>query len=187
MRLSMQRGLRYSITLRGSLQQLGTMRSHLSIKVSFRSISKVIKSDSHSSRSSQEIDTSLDKDHGTNHHSHTSGGRRRKHQKQALRPHTQPPSNSLLTKYSDGVSIADPAVRVTGMDFIIHNMYADAGFVTFRKWFEDDADAMLARVASHVEKGLYSIISLQLSKHSCVVICASEKEVEDFPEDALLG
>lgn len=76
------------------------------------------------------------------------------------------------------------------MDFIIHNMYADptdAAFVTFRKWFSDDADAMLARVASHVQQKLYSVISLQLSKHSCVVVCASEKALEEFPEDAFVG
>ena len=76
------------------------------------------------------------------------------------------------------------------MDFIIHNMYSDPNnkaFVTFRKWFSDDADAMLKRVASHVEQRLYSIISLQLSKHSCVVICVSDKMLDDFPGDSLVG
>ena len=71
------------------------------------------------------------------------------------------------------------------MDFIIHNMYIEKGFVTMRKWFNDDADAMLARVASHVAQGFYSIISLQLSKHSCVIVCTSE--LDNFPGDALVG
>lgn len=94
---------------------------------------------------------------------------------------------NCLTQAPVEVDIGDPHVIVTGMDFIIHNMYADAGFITFRKWFQDDADAMLKRVASHVEQGLYSVISLQLSKHSCVVICATDKNVEDWPEDSLFG
>ena len=64
-------------------------------------------------------------------------------------------------------------------------MYADAGFITFRKWFGDDADAMVKRVASHVEQGLYSLISLQISKHSCVVICATDKKLGDFPDGSL--
>ena len=92
--------------------------------------------------------------------------------------------------YHLAVDISDDSVEVIGMDFIIHNMYADPNdkaFVTFRKWFGDDADAMLKRVASHVEQNLYSIISLQLSKHSCVVVCSSEKALEDFPDGALSG
>ena len=88
--------------------------------------------------------------------------------------------------YTETVDIADPKVDVVGMDFILHNMYAEKDY-TIRKWFRDDADAMLQRVASHVQQKLYSIISIQLSKHSCVVVCASDVMAEDWPEGSLIG
>jgi hypothetical protein len=80
------------------------------------------------------------------------------------------------------VSIADPNVNVTGNDCIWHNMYADSDFRTLRKWFECDADEMLLKIAGHVRDGLYSLISLNASKHSFVVVCACSKNLEGLPE-----
>ena len=85
------------------------------------------------------------------------------------------------------IHLGDDAYEVTGMDFIIHNMRAGGKFRTMRKWFSDDADAMLGRVAKHVEQKLYSVISLQLSKHACVITCTTETDPEEWPEDALVG
>ncbi len=74
-----------------------------------------------------------------------------------------------------------------GMDCIWHNMNAGSGFITFRKWFTMDVNEMLVKVAGHVEMGLYQIISVNASKHSLVVVCVSDKKIEEFPEGALIG
>ena len=88
------------------------------------------------------------------------------------------------------VDIGDPDVSVTGMDCIWHNMYlgsSDGALTTFRKWFQDDANMMVARIAKHVSDGLYEIISVTVSKRSAVVICATEKSFEDMPEGSFVG
>lgn len=85
------------------------------------------------------------------------------------------------------VSIADPNVEVTGMDCIWHNMYDGSNVTAIRKWFALGVNAMLVRVAEHVQMGLCSIISISASKHSFVVVCACHKDREEFPEDAFWG
>jgi hypothetical protein len=60
-------------------------------------------------------------------------------------------------------------------------MNADAGFTTFRKWSWEGLDAMMIQVARHVQMGLYQLISVSASKHSFVVVCVSNKKIEDFP------
>lgn len=86
------------------------------------------------------------------------------------------------------IDISDPSVRVVGIDAIWHNMDAsDGAFITFRKWFQDDLDTMVARVNGHVQQGLYSLIAITASKHSVVVICASKLALEDFPDGAFKG
>jgi len=60
-------------------------------------------------------------------------------------------------------------------------------FTSFRKWFRLDVNEMFVKVAGHVEMGLYRIISVNASKHSFVVVCISDKKIEDFPEGALIG
>lgn len=87
------------------------------------------------------------------------------------------------------VNIADPSIQVVGMDCIWHNMdttNANA-FVTLRKWINDDIDAIVLRVARHAQMGRYTLVSLQVSKHSLVVVCNSGKALEGFPEDAFRG
>ncbi|KAK3048343.1 hypothetical protein LTR09_010336 [Extremus antarcticus] len=87
------------------------------------------------------------------------------------------------------VDISDPSVRVTGIDAIWHNIDATSAdaFTTFRKWFQDDLDTMVARVNGHVQQGLYSQIAINASKHSIVVICASKLALKDFPDGAFEG
>lgn len=94
---------------------------------------------------------------------------------------------ATVTKHS----ISDLKYLVTGMDGIWHNIYEDPekGFAwtMFRKWFEDEPDDMLARINRHVDQGLYSVVSLSISKHSVAVVCKSMKPLEDWPEGVLLG
>lgn len=87
------------------------------------------------------------------------------------------------------VNIADPSIQVTGMDCIWHNMdTANANaFLTIRKWINDDVDTIVLRVTRHVQMGLYTLVSLHVSRHSLVVMCNSSKALEEFPDDAFLG
>lgn len=73
------------------------------------------------------------------------------------------------------VDIGDPAYEVHGVDVIWHNMNVENenAFQTFRHWSQDSIDQLLIRVAGHLQAGHYSVISLNASKHSLVVICAS--------------
>ncbi|KAK5991542.1 hypothetical protein PT974_09826 [Cladobotryum mycophilum] len=81
------------------------------------------------------------------------------------------------------IEIYDCVHDIRGVDCIWHNMYADSTFKTFR-WTPGsvDIDTMIIKVARHVEQGLYSIISLNASKHSLTVFCVCEKNWEDLPE-----
>ena len=80
------------------------------------------------------------------------------------------------------IEINDGVHNVRGVDCIWHNMYADSTFTTFR-WIPGDVDidTMIVRVARHVKQGIYSIISLNASKHSLTVVCVCEKNWEDLP------
>lgn len=64
---------------------------------------------------------------------------------------------------------------------------SDHAFVTFRKWFSLDLDAMMLRVTEHVQAGYYSLIAVNASKHSLVVICGSDLAIVDFPDGAFVG
>lgn len=85
------------------------------------------------------------------------------------------------------VDISDPDIITSGMDGIWHNLTEDQAWVTFRKWLQDSPDEMMNRVARHVGQGLYSIVSLSLSKHSVAVVCVSSKPLGEWPEDAWQG
>lgn len=86
------------------------------------------------------------------------------------------------------IDLSDPSVEAFGIDCIWHNMNAEpTSFITFRKWFVLDINEMLIKVAGHVEMGLYQIISVNATKHSLVVVCVSNKKLEEFPEGSLAG
>jgi hypothetical protein len=87
------------------------------------------------------------------------------------------------------INIGDPTVQAVGMDCIWQNMdtsNADS-FTTLRKWIDDDVDAVVMRIAGHVQNGLYRLVALQVSRHSLVVVCLCDKSLEEFPADALDG
>jgi hypothetical protein len=87
------------------------------------------------------------------------------------------------------INIGDPTVQAVGMDCIWQNMdtsNADS-FTTLRKWIDDDVDAVVVRIARHVQNGLYRLVALQVSRHSLVVVCLCDKSLEEFPADALDG
>lgn len=61
-------------------------------------------------------------------------------------------------------------------------MYSESDFISTRTWCAKDVNWVLLQVARHVEQGLYRIISISASKHSFVVVCASEKQCKDLSE-----
>lgn len=67
--------------------------------------------------------------------------------------------------------------EIYGVDVIWHNVYAgdDSDWSTMRKAYESEIDQMIQMVGKHVAQGLYSIISLNATKHSLTVNCACEK------------
>lgn len=92
---------------------------------------------------------------------------------------TDPPASPPLPI----VEIYDGVHDVRGVDCIWHNMNANSTFTTFR-WIPGDVDidTMLVRVARHVQQGLYSIVSLNASKHALTVVCICERDREEFPD-----
>jgi hypothetical protein len=80
------------------------------------------------------------------------------------------------------VQLGDLGTTTVGLDCIWHNMYTGTNVTTVRKLSTASVDQMLIRVARHVEDGLYTIISLNMSKHSFVAVCAFNKNWEDMPD-----
>lgn len=60
---------------------------------------------------------------------------------------------------------------------IWHNIYlGDASdWTTFRKQYDSDINQLIQMVGQHLAQGLYSIVSLNATKHSLTVVCACEK------------
>jgi hypothetical protein len=86
-------------------------------------------------------------------------------------------------------NIGDLTVQAVGMDCIWQNIdttHANT-FTTLRKWIHEDVDAIIMRIAGHVQNGLYRLVAVQVSKHSLVVVCMYDKPLEEFPADALDG
>lgn len=60
-------------------------------------------------------------------------------------------------------------------------MYIESSdFITFRKQYDCDINAMISMVARHVEQGLYFIISMNATPHMLTVICGCEKTQADL-------
>lgn len=87
-------------------------------------------------------------------------------------------NTAMVATETTVMSVADPSVVVTGIDFIIHNMDCGSSLTTFRKWFSCDVNELYLKVGDHVRQGLYTIISINASKHSFMIICATSKNQE---------
>lgn len=91
------------------------------------------------------------------------------------------------TEVNKVVFVSDPSIEVKGIDTIWHNMDARSDFSTIRKWFRLDINQLYLKVGDHVRQGLYEIIAINASKHSFVVICATSKKRDEFPDDWTIG
>lgn len=66
---------------------------------------------------------------------------------------------------------------IYGVDVIWNNVYAGpkSDWSTIRKQYESNIDQMVQLVGQHLAKGLYSLISMNATKHSLTVLCTCEK------------
>jgi hypothetical protein len=79
----------------------------------------------------------------------------------------------------------DDDYEIRGVDAIWHNQYRgpDSDFGGIRGNYDRDIDFMLQLVATHVAQGLYTIVSVNATKHSLVVICNCLKMRKNMPSD----
>lgn len=98
-------------------------------------------------------------------------------------PNTNPATWDGPIPAGDGQFIIKPKV-----DVIFLNINCTSDFRTIRTGTNGSVHEALLAVARHVEKGLYNIVSLQMSEYSCVVVVSTElsyaelgKEESQFP------
>lgn len=73
-------------------------------------------------------------------------------------------------------------------DVIFSNINAASDFTLLRDGTDESAHYVLNQVTKHVARGLYRIVSLQLTEHSCAVLLSTiksydELERQGFPWD----
>ena len=66
------------------------------------------------------------------------------------------------------------------IDLIFHNMNSTVDWTTSRKWHPGPIDRLLLQITEHVKEGLYSIVGLNASKYSCIVVVDSNKTSEEL-------
>jgi hypothetical protein len=83
------------------------------------------------------------------------------------------------------IHVMDDEYEIRGVDAIWHNQYRgpESDFGIMRRQYDSDINFLLQLVASHVSQGLYTIISLNATKHSLVVVCGCQKMEADMPPD----
>ena len=71
--------------------------------------------------------------------------------------------------------------EIHGVDVIWHNVYAGekSDFSTFRQQRDEDINSLLQMVGRHLVRGLYSIVSLNASKHSLTITCICERMLDE--------
>lgn len=70
----------------------------------------------------------------------------------------------------------------TQVDMIWHNMYAPSTFVTWRKQSTRSIEQLLIDFTTLVDKGVFGVISLSVSKASFVAVVGCEKSWEEIQE-----
>lgn len=98
-------------------------------------------------------------------------------------PNTNPATWDGPISTDNGQFIIQPKV-----DVIFININLNSDVRTIRTGTNGSVHEALIAVAKHVEKGLYKIVSLQMSEYSCVVVMSTElsdaelgKEENHFP------
>lgn len=71
-------------------------------------------------------------------------------------------------------------VAVYKVDIIFININHDSDFRIIRTGTNDTVHKALIQVTKHIARGLYSIVSLNASNHSCVVVMSTDKSREEL-------
>lgn len=69
---------------------------------------------------------------------------------------------------------------VEKLDLIFININANSDVGVIRMSADKSVGDAVMQVADHVAKGLYTIVSLNASKHSCVVVISTEKQEDEL-------
>lgn len=98
-------------------------------------------------------------------------------------PNTNPATWDGPISTDNGQFVIHPKV-----DVIFMNINLNSDMRTIRTGTNGSVHEALLAVAKHVEKGLYKVVSLQMSEYSCVVVISTElsdaelgKEENQFP------
>jgi hypothetical protein len=69
------------------------------------------------------------------------------------------------------------------VDIILHNMHPSSTFITWRKFSSRTVEETLVNFTRLVEKGVFDIISLSVSKLSFVAVVGCEKNWDEVEGD----
>lgn len=96
--------------------------------------------------------------------------------------------NTNPATWDGPISTDDGFIIQPKVDVIFININLNSDVRTIRTGTNGSVHEVLLAVAKHVEKGLYKIVSLQMSEYSCVVVMSTElsdaelsKEENQFP------
>ncbi|RGP80746.1 hypothetical protein FLONG3_1086 [Fusarium longipes] len=74
----------------------------------------------------------------------------------------------------------DTFVSVWRVDVIYINLNEDSNFRIARTGTNENINQVVIQVTKHVARGLYDIVSMNVSEFSCVVVMSTEKSTDEL-------
>ncbi|KUI65364.1 hypothetical protein VM1G_11268 [Cytospora mali] len=71
-------------------------------------------------------------------------------------------------------------VAISKVDVMYFNINGNSDFRMIRTGTNDTIHSVLTQVTKHVERGLYRILSMNMSEYSCVVVMSTELSRDDL-------
>ncbi|KAL2204729.1 hypothetical protein CC79DRAFT_919160 [Sarocladium strictum] len=87
---------------------------------------------------------------------------------------TEPPKKTIY--------IPSTSVDIVGFDCLWHNMDCRSDFTVFRTWYYCEMDKFFSLVADRVRRGVFSVISLNATKHAVHIVFATQKNTDELIE-----
>jgi hypothetical protein len=100
-----------------------------------------------------------------------------------LNQYTTSPSLPLPAQKNLNKIVADEKQPHEQVDIILHNMHPSSTFITWRKFSSRTLEETLVDFTRLVEKGVFNIISLSVSKLSFVAVVGCEKNWDEVEGD----
>ncbi|KAL2209811.1 hypothetical protein CC79DRAFT_1330263 [Sarocladium strictum] len=90
------------------------------------------------------------------------------------------------------ICISDQDFNIIGFDCIWHNMDCDSDFTVFRSWYYIEMDKFLVLIADRLRHKVFTVLSLNATKHMVVITIATKKNSAEllekwFDEDYWVG